>query len=169
MISFLCFGFHFVIILDVTSEERPIIKVGNSTDKQITVKKHDNIIITCEADEPIHWTDAWSVFPSLWTAPFAWNFQESELYIIAAKLNDEKSFLRYYDIDLNDTYRFKTILSLSNVDSNSVGFYFCVKNSSIFSSPNELYSRDESASNVKSKAIYLSVEGSKSGFRSQWI
>lgn len=139
--------------------------MGNRTAKQITVKKHDDIVITCEADAPIHWTDAWSVFPSLWAAPFAWNFQESELYTVAAKLNDGKFILSYDDIHLNETYRYKSILSLSDVDSKSVGFYFCVKNSSTFSAPNELYSRDEAESNVKSKAIYLSVEGSELGFR----
>ncbi|XP_055296479.1 vascular endothelial growth factor receptor 1-like [Sitodiplosis mosellana] len=155
----------FCSINAATNENKPIIKVNRNAEKNIIVSKHDDIIITCEADEPIRWTDAWTEFPSLWTAPFAWNFVESELFLLAAKLNETKYNL--YNNPNDDTienenlnaYQYKVHLSLRDVDYKSVGLYFCVKNSSTFSQPIELYIEDISNSNVnKSNSIYLSVK-----------
>lgn len=152
-------------IFPVVTSERPIITVeNNAVDEiemynnlveKITVDKYRNLTIRCEADEPIHWIDAWSLFPTLWAAPFAWNFQESSMYLNSAKFN-EGTFRMSYLNNSKHKHPFKSDLNLIDIDHRFVGFYFCVKNSSSFSKLSALheYSDFSTVSN-----IYLNVKG----------
>lgn len=152
-------------IFPVVASERPIITVeNNAVDEiemynnlveKITVDKYRNLTIRCGADEPIHWIDAWSLFPTLWAAPFAWNFQESSMYLNSAKFN-EGTFRMSYLNNSKHKHPFKSDLNLIDIDNRFVGFYFCVKNSSSFSKLSALheYSDFSTVSN-----IYLNVKG----------
>lgn len=118
--------------------------------EKITLGKHRNITIACESDAPIYWTVAWDIFPRLWAAPFAWNFQESQAYINSAKFIEGK----YH---LNNEYDSKDN-RLFDIDHSFVGHYFCVKNASIFSRSSELHNSNFD-SNVSN--FYLNVKGKK--------
>lgn len=110
--------------VSMESSETMIIKEGH----EITSDKYANKIITCEADEPIHWVNVFAVFDTLWTAPFAWNHRESEWYMNSAKFIKGKFHLSYAK---NSTERlpYKTVITLYDVDHKFVGFYYCAKNS----------------------------------------
>lgn len=123
--------------------------------KHISVDKHRNLTIRCEADEPIHWIDTWSLFPLLWAAPFAWNFQESSMYMNSAKFN-EGTFRLSYMNNSKHKHPFKSDLDLIDIDHKFVGFYFCGKNSSSFLKYSALH-EDGIFSTVSN--IYLNVKG----------
>lgn len=141
------------IILVVASKPKiPITKNGID----ISTVKYKNVAITCEADEPIHWIDVLDTFKSLPTAPFAWNFVESNIHMNAGKFIKGKFNIDYVNNsnDSTDPNPFKATLKLFDVNYKFVGYYFCATNSSTFSKPNVLYKHHPNVTK-----FYLSVAG----------
>lgn len=115
--------------------------------------KGANVTFTCESSEPVHWVDISEKFPLLWTITFAWDSRVAPIYMSAAKLHDGKFHL-YPEYTEHGKYIAK--LDLFNVDHNSVGNYYCIKNSTIISEPNDLKTHPDFR---RQKFVYLHVEG----------
>lgn len=110
------------------------------------------VTLTCKANEPIYWIDITDKFPLLWTVIFAWDFNVSQVYMIAAKLHEGKFQIQYEKNSTDDKHYTKLVLS--NVDHRSIGRYYCAKNSTSISEVTDLL-YDESLF----KSVYLYVKG----------
>lgn len=139
---FFCLHFHSINLLSVAAYLEPLIK---PLSEDVTHLPGDNVTFTCESDEPIHWRFAWLPY-----------LNEAKPLLHENTINKMKRFKHDFSHLNNKSNEnsYQIQLVLFNVSHASVGYYFCVKNSS------ERLSNFETllSSSMISK-IYLFVKG----------